>query len=165
VTTWPNGTAEFSADKRYRYTLSREFSGGSGAAAWIMLNPSTATATEDDPTIRRCIGFSRAWGYRQLYILNLFAFRATDPKELLKTGSPGPVGPYNDEWIRTILSQADMIVCAWGAKAAEVDKGRAADVVTVARATKKPVRCLGTTKDGYPKHPLYLAADTKLVEF
>lgn len=163
MTTWPNGAAEFSADKRYRYTLSREFQGGSGAVAWIMLNPSTATATEDDPTIRRCIGFSRAWGYRQLYILNLFAFRATDPKELLKTESP--IGPYNDEWIRNILSQADMIVCAWGAKAAEVDKGRAADVVLVAVTTKKPVRCLGTTKDGYPKHPLYLAANTKLVEF
>jgi hypothetical protein len=163
MTTWPNGTAAFSADERYRYTLVREFKGGSGIVVWIMLNPSTATATEDDPTIRRCIGFSREWGYRQLYILNLYAFRATDPKELLKTKDP--VGPENDDYTRSILSLADLVVCAWGTKTAEVDKGRAPDVAALARATKKPIRCLGTTKDGHPKHPLYLAANTKLVEF
>jgi hypothetical protein len=104
--------AVISACDRYRYVLRRQVGPGARIATFIMLNPSTADATQDDPTIRRCIGFARQWGCGQLVVLNLFAFRATDPVDLKRAADP--VGPDNESWFRRILPSDGPVVCGWG---------------------------------------------------
>jgi hypothetical protein len=144
-------TALFSPCRTWRYSLSREVARleGNGAVAFIGLNPSTADETADDPTIRRCIGFARRWGFARLKVINLFAFRSTDPAALL--AAPDPVGPENDSTILEGIRESDLVVCAWGAFP---NSGRAADVLPLIAAP----HCLGTTKNGSPRHPLYLRA-------
>jgi hypothetical protein len=150
-------TAIISEDGIYRYELTREWDEGRHAL-WIMLNPSTADASQDDPTIRRCISFSQRWGFGGLRVCNLFALRATDPKELL--GCPDPVGPENDDYILKNAELASCVHLAWGTKGAL--KGRAEAVVQLLRATgRQYLLCLGTTKDGHPKHPLYIRSDVQ----
>src|SRR4051812_26865304 len=106
--------AVISACGRYRYLLTRQVGPGPRAATFIMLNPSTADATKDDPTIRRCIGFARQWGCGRLSVLNLFAFRATDPAAMKRADDP--VGPENKDWFERILTDAGegRVVCGWG---------------------------------------------------
>lgn len=154
------GDARFSECGRYRYTLARTW-GVAPFACWVMLNPSTADASQDDPTIRRCIGFSKAWGYGGLCVVNLFAFRATDPVAMkLQTD---PVGPGNDEAILGAADERELVVAAWGVHGTH--RGRAADVLRLLREAGSVVHCLGATKDGHPKHPLYVAGATKAVLF
>jgi hypothetical protein len=151
----------------YRYTLEREWMTGEGTCLFVMLNPSTADASEDDPTIRRCIGFAQRWGYQRLAVGNLYAYRATDPKamkvalrpigEPLPAGHATTYGNVNDEWLRKLALKADRIICAWGANA-EPQRGREVFDVLSAHSF---VEHLGLTKAGAPKHPLYLAADTE----
>lgn len=150
------GSATFSEDGIYRYTLEREWQSGEGTCLFIMLNPSTATAEENDPTIRRCIGYAMDWGYQRLAVGNIFALRSTDPKGLLD--HPDPVGPDNDDWLRHLYEEAAEAVGAWGAfpKAAE----RGAAVLEMF----PDLKCLGTTAGGSPKHPLYLAKTLTPVE-
>ena len=144
--------------ERYRYTLHREWNGGDcGVVCWVMLNPSTADAVRDDPTIRRCIGFSRRWGFNSLVVVNLFALRATDPNVLLLDANP--VGPGNDDAIRHAAQEASLIVAAWGAHPAMVRGRRDQRVRDLCAA----LHCLGTTRGGHPRHPLRLRADTQLV--
>jgi hypothetical protein len=155
------GGARFSPSGRYRYTLSRELGAGHGVVAFLMLNPSTATETENDPTIRRCIGFARAWGYRRLEVLNLFALRSTDPAGLLEVE---PVGPENDAAIAEIARAADRVVCAWGTHSGGVHKllvDRERRVLELLSGV--PLSCLATAQDGRPRHPLYLRSDLKPV--
>ncbi len=135
----------------YRWLLTREYtSGGDGrTAAFLMLNPSTADHREDDPTIRRCLGFVRAWGMSRLVVANLFGFRATLPKDLLTAADP--VGPEADRWLLHACAGAAVIVAAWGA---DVPFGRDADVLGL--LARKPLTCLGLTKAGRPRHPLYM---------
>lgn len=156
----------------YRYALWREWMTGEGTCLFVMLNPSTADASEDDPTIRRCIGFAQRWGYQRLAVGNVYALRATDPR-VLKTARD-PVGEYgllaasprytydnrNDEWLRKLAMDPETkrVIVAWGANA---DPQRAAAVADVLTAHYFPVEHLGLTKAGAPKHPLYLAADTE----
>src|SRR5690348_16099160 len=98
---------------RYRYSLSRwGWDERSGRCVFIMLNPSTADASVDDPTIRRCINFAQGWGYGMLEVVNLFAWRATFPKELAL--APDPVGPHNGEYLTRAITIGDITVCAWG---------------------------------------------------
>jgi len=144
--------ATFSACLAYRYSLSRQW-GDDGSVCWIMLNPSTATASVDDPTIRRCVGFSRAWGYGALEVVNLYALRSTDPAGLWK--STDPVGPQNDAAILRATQRASLVVCAWGANA---KPARVAQVRELLMET--PLHHLGRTKAGMPRHPLYLRADS-----
>jgi hypothetical protein len=118
-----------------------------------MLNPSTADALVDDPTVRRCAGFTRSWGYSSLAVLNLFALRATDPGELLD--AEDPVGPGWNDHLRTAV-EADLVVCAWGAS---VPFARDREVLDMLRGVD--LYCLGLTKQGYPRHPLYVKGDTK----
>ncbi len=150
--------AVFSQDDVYRYSLAREVSPltGRGTVNFVMLNPSTADAVKDDPTIRRCIGFARTWGYRRLTVTNVFALRSTDPKALRRV-SPDPVGPANDAWVRWVADEADLVVCAWGAHATRV--GRHVIVLAALQQAGVAPMCLGTTRGGYPRHPMYLAAD------
>jgi hypothetical protein len=160
-----SGEAVFSTDMTYRYQLTRRWAGGPGAV-WIMLNPSTADAMKDDPTLGRCIAFTREWDLAGLTVVNLFALRATDPHAL--AGHPDPCGPENDDFIREAIGRASVLVAAWGAH--KLAASRAAHVLKlVADAGLEPM-CLGVTKDGYPKHPLargraYIPAGTKPVPF
>jgi len=122
---------------------------------FVMLNPSTADAEQDDPTIRRCAGFARAWGFGGMTVVNLFAFRATDPARLRRARDP--VGRDNDHHIATAARGAGMVVLAWGVHGALDGRDR---VVAALLADVRP-RCLGTTRGGYPRHPLYLPAATR----
>jgi hypothetical protein len=123
---------------------------------FVMLNPSTADATVDDPTIRSCIRFAQRWGYTRLTVVNLFALRATDPAELARNSDP--VGPENDRHIDEQLCGefTEAIVAAWGAHHFAADRAR--EVI----ARFGPFQCLGVTKGGSPRHPLYLPAATEL---
>jgi hypothetical protein len=155
---WPHQDAVFSPDRMYRYVLSRRWAEGPRALIVIGLNPSTADEREDDPTIRRCIGFAKREGCSGLIMLNLFALRATDP--MVMRAHPEPVGELNDQWIRDLATrEAHVVVAAWGVHGEH--RGRGAEV-----AAKIPnLLCFGRTKGGHPRHPLYLRADTALEPF
>jgi hypothetical protein len=125
-----------------------------------MLNPSTADADKDDPTIRSCIRLAQKWKCGGIIVVNLFAFRATDPKDLKKAGYP--IGLENDEWIRRSVGQCHPIVAAWGVNA---EPGRSCFVKRMLREIGVPIQCLGTTKQGMPKHPLFIPASQQLIAF
>lgn len=120
---------------------------------FLMLNPSTATATTEDPTVRRCITFTHALGGTTLDVANLFAYRATDPHELFTADTSGldVVGPDNDKHVVDAAHSADVVIAAWGAHPV---RARAAAVVDLLAGID--LHCLGTTKDGSPRHPLYV---------
>lgn len=124
---------------------------------FMMLNPSTADATKDDPTIRRCIGFAQRWNEPEpvaaLTILNLFALRSTDPGGLLKAWDP--VGPSNVDWIVRRAADCD-VICAWGANANRVDKMHSLEVLNLLGLARARTYALAFTLDGSPAHPLYL---------
>ena len=157
---WGVGTATFSADRRYRYRLSRVFSPGQ-RICFAMLNPSTADAAVTDPTVERCLRFARAWGAGEVEVVNLFALRSTDPKALYS--HPDPVGPDNDEALLAAARCATTVVAAWGVHGAL--HGRGDQVMTALRQTNVRLMSLGRTKDGHPRHPLYLAGSTALEEY
>jgi len=141
--------ARISEDGLYRYALGRRWGDGE-PVRFVMLNPSTADASVDDPTIRRCMSFARTWGYDAVTVLNLYALRATQPRELWKAADP--VGPDNDAYLRIAAEGGvGLTVAAWGANARM-------DRVEVFRRLfqQTTVHCLGTTKDGSPRHPLYV---------
>jgi hypothetical protein len=115
-----------------------------------MLNPSTADAERDDPTIRRCIGFSQAWGFGSAEIVNLFALRATDPGVLRVHADP--VGPETDDHILSAAARAEVVIAAWGAFGFATS--RAEHVLSL--LSNKRLHCLGRTRSGAPRHPLYL---------
>jgi hypothetical protein len=121
---------------------------------FVMLNPSTADAVTDDPTIRRCITFAEREGYHRLTVVNLDPRRATDPTELAKFRPPTGLDlERNADFVRSAARSAGVVVVAWGAhpaaRAELVER-----VVSVLRS--KPLYCLGTTKDGHPRHPLFV---------
>lgn len=159
TTLTPAASAVLSEDDIYRYQLSRTWDPTAPADVWIMLNPSTADALQDDPTIRRCIGFSRRAGAGGITVVNLFAYRATNPEELLR--ALDPVGPENDDHLRRVFDAAGIaggrIIGAWGAhklvgpRAREVAR-MFGDDGWVARG----LMTLGLTKAGAPRHPLYV---------
>ncbi len=128
------------------------------SVAFIMLNPSTATHEQLDPTIRRCIGFAQRWGYARMEIGNIFAFRATDPRDLRKAAAP--IGPANDVHLNGILMQCDRVICAWGAHGEYQGRGEA--VAKFLRSVS-PIHALKLTNGGHPGHPLYLRADLEPV--
>lgn len=158
--------ARFSDCKKYRYTLSREWDKDRRKCVFIMLNPSTADETQDDPTVTRCIHFAGAWGYGGVIVLNLFAMRATNPKELY-AGDVAPVGPNNDYWIQWTIANmprsrhkelpVPMVVCAWGAHGAFMNRGN--EVKEKLYDIGIQPHALGLTKYGHPRHPLYLKAE------
>lgn len=144
----------------YRYTLRRPRLHGTlepvlgvgSTCVFLLLNPSTATETEDDPTIRRCMGFARAWGYDALTILNAYALRSTDPRGLWAVDDP--VGPGNDAAIAAELArpQSFRVVCGWGRHARPERVRRLAELL----AGSRNVSALAVNADGSPGHPLYL---------
>lgn len=156
--------AYFSRDGMYRYWLLRELVACAAGPyplhfkriLWIMLNPSTADCTHNDPTIKQCMAFSTLWGYHIMEVVNLFALRATDPREL--DGLTDPIGEENNQWIRHAADSANLIVCAWGSN--RFARCRARQVAET--LADNALYCLVVNKDGMPKHPLYIAQDTPL---
>lgn len=144
--------AALSACGRYRYDLSRSWAEGA-RVAFVGLNPSTADAEVDDPTIRRCVGFARAWGFGALRMVNLFAWRATDPRELALADDP--VGVGNDAILRELRETCTLVVAAWGAHRMALE--RAATVVSLLG----DFTVLGLTAAGHPRHPLYMRASCR----
>jgi hypothetical protein len=125
--------------------------------AFIGLNPSTADETTDDPTVRRCVGFAKRWGYDRMVMLNVFAYRSTDPKALYAISRESAVGPDNDMHICMEAMRAEVVVCCWGVHGRAHDD-RGTDVRYMLERGGK-LHVLGLTKDGHPKHPLYLRGD------
>jgi len=142
----------------YRYALSRCWDPERGYVLFVMLNPSTADAEIDDPTIRRCIGFAKAWGYGGLMVGNLYAFRATDPTKLLDVIDP--FGNHNIEVLSWMAAEAACVVLAWGGWPASIEMG-----CSVAQRLEREVPgrlgALGWTLTGGPRHPLYLRKDLR----
>lgn len=154
--------AIFDTRRVYRYRLFREWPGGEGVCCFLMLNPSTADEMVLDPTVRRCVEFAKRWGYRRLEVLNLFAYRSTNPHDLL--GVADPVGPENDLWIQSIAEEASCIVCAWGSHRFLGKRltQRAAQVRALLAAQR--LRCLKHNDDGQPIHPLYQPKHAQLID-
>lgn len=158
------GSAVLSDCGTYRYKLRRSWDTGKPVCLWVMLNPSTADADRDDPTIARCQGFSRSWGYGGLIVVNLYALRATDPHQLRR--HPDPVGDANDGHIHTAVLGTDTVVCAWGTHPFAARRAHAvAGILRSAIPRPARVRCLGVTASGAPRHPLYTPGATGLIPF
>ncbi|MCK0152908.1 DUF1643 domain-containing protein [Alcanivorax sp. S6407] len=141
-------SANFSRCRQYRYALWRQWAEGDDFILLIGLNPSTANHRQDDPTIRRGMGFARDWGYSGLCVANLFAFRATYPKDLFAAADP--VGPKNDQWLRKLANQADLVVAAWGNLGHHMDRAH-----QVANRLGN-LHAIRVNASGDPAHPLYL---------
>lgn len=156
-------TAELSPCGRYRYSLGRRWFDDERKlqrVCWLMLNPSTADAEFDDATIRRVVRFSFRWGFASLEVVNLFAWRATDPTDLKSAADP--VGARNDAAILKAVHAADLVVCAWGVFGCYLDRG--VEVATRLRSEGVTLNALGHTKGGQPRHPLRLSYSERLVE-
>ncbi|MEL6204583.1 MAG: DUF1643 domain-containing protein [Pseudomonadota bacterium] len=154
-------TAAYSPCEKYRYTLTREWAHDEGRLLCVMLNPSTATELQNDPTVERCERRARALGYGAFRVCNIFAFRATDPRVM--RAEADPVGPENDAAIVNGADWADKVLCAWGTHGAHLDRGPA--VERLLRATGRPLCHLGLTKEGHPRHPLYIGYATSPVDW
>jgi len=152
----------FSPDKLYRYTLWREFGGEllwegvnhqkQGFVQWIGLNPSVADDVVNDNTIRRCMAFTKKFGYGAMCMTNLFAWRATDPADMRR--QKDPVGPDNNMWLVSLAGEASLIICAWGNHGAHM--GRAQFVLNILKNGPPLYRLGEPNADGSPRHPLYL---------
>jgi hypothetical protein len=149
--------ADAMLDGPYRYLLIRRWAAGP-RAVWVMLNPSTATADEDDATIRRCQAFARTWRLNAIAVVNLFGLRSTDPGRLRT--HPDPVGPRNDQVIETVACGGDtaIVVAGWGNHGSLF--GRAETVRKLLAGAGVPLYHLGLTGAGEPRHPLYVRGDT-----
>ncbi len=154
------GTADFSRCGVYRYGLTRRWADGE-SVLWIMLNPSTADADVLDPTIRRCVGFSQAWGFGGLEVVNLYAIRSTDPDRIYTDADP--IGDRNDQAIGAAVARCRLVIAAWGVHGAHNDRG--GSTARMLRAYGTELYCLGVTKDGHPRHPLYLRSDAARVPY
>lgn len=144
--------ATYSDCEDYRYQLTRTWDSLGQRALFVMLNPSTATEYQNDPTVERCERRARALGFGAFRVTNIFAYRATDP--MVMRAQTDPVGLGNDAAIAEGANWADRIICAWGGHGTHL--GRGAIVSQLLRTTGKPLLHLGFTQAGEPKHPLYI---------
>jgi hypothetical protein len=148
--------AIYSPDERYRYGLTRNWAGGP-RALFVMLNPSTATEVQNDPTVERCERRARALGFGSFAVANIFAFRATDPKVM--RAEADPVGPDNDRILLDLAATAQVIICAWGTHGAYLQRGP--QVGALLRGVAPTLYHLGLSQAGHPKHPLYISYETR----
>lgn len=159
------GEALFDPTGIYRYRLTRCWDDSLPSACWVMLNPSTADATTDDPTISRVVGFSRASGHGSVSVVNLFALRTPHPDDLEATR--GPVGPHNDDILLREAVGCDRVITAWGNGGRLLNPStgipRSREVQELLNDAGVSTMCLGRTGRGEPRHPLYLARATELV--
>lgn len=159
----------FSPCRGYRYSLWRRFQGEliwegvnkqrDGYVMWCALNPSTADENVDDNTLRRCQFFAKQEGFGEMVMTNLFAYRATDPKEMKKQHDP--VGVDNDRHLLELAHGAEMVICAWGGNG----KFKARDRAVLKLLETKPLYCLRITENGFPEHPLYLPSSLRAIPF
>lgn len=161
------GWASFDDSGTYRYTLHRRWDAepglltqSGGRVCFCLLNPSTADARVLDPTLKRCLGFAQRWGFGHMEVVNAFALRSTQPAALQK--HTDPVGPGNDRAIVRAAKRADLVVVGWGTHASLHD--RHTGVLGMLGRACEPM-CWARTKDGFPKHPLYLRSDAGLEPF
>jgi len=165
--------ANFSECERYRYLLWRCWDESLPGCTFIMLNPSTADESASDPTITRCIEFAKLWGFGKIYVVNLFAWRSTDPGAMMV--AEDPIGPENDFWITHACLNAPHIVCAWGNHGGH--RNRSLEIMKFIELRKKveqsmpyltkpsPMRAyaLKVNKTGQPAHPLYQPYSKELI--
>lgn len=157
-------SATFSPGREHRYHLLRLWDVSVKPlklCMFIGLNPSTADEKQDDPTVRRCVAFAKRLGCHGMHMMNIFAYRATDPDVMKRAFDP--VGEDNDDWLRVIALDSAFTIACWGVHGQHLSRG-----VQVKRILSKitpSLCCFGMTKDGHPKHPLYLKADSPLVAF
>lgn len=149
--------ANFDETKNYRFSLWRIWDNKELKILFLMLNPSTANDETDDPTIRRCVNFAKSWGYGGIVVVNLFSLVSSDPAKLLTVTDS--IGVDNDSVILKAAGNAEKIVVAWGAF--REARARGEDVLRMLYENGYEVYCLGKTKDGHPKHPLYLRSNLK----
>ncbi len=148
-------TAKLSKCRRYRYALWRTWDDSKPYVMFVGLNPSTADETTDDPTLTRCVNFSKSWGYGGVCMANLFAFRATQPSDMM--ASNNPIDSANNEWLQKLAKDAALIVAAWGNGGSYL--GRSKQVIELL----PNMHCLKLNKSGEPAHPLYQAAKSQPV--
>ena len=144
-------SAILSADRKYRYVLTRIWDEKKPTVVFIGLNPSTADEEVDDETIRKCIGYAKRWGYGKLIMVNLFAFRSTDPSMLKRVEDP--VGPDNDSYIQKCVSESNLVIACWGKHGKLLNRDKAL------MGSLPNLVCLKRNKNGTPHHPLYLSKD------
>ncbi|KIN63169.1 DUF1643 domain containing protein [Sulfitobacter noctilucicola] len=154
-------TAVYSDCERYRYSLTRVWEPAGERVLFVMLNPSTATEVQNDPTVERCERRARHLGFGGFRVTNIFAWRDTDPRKMRQ--AEDPIGPANDETLSEGAEWADRIIAAWGTHGAH--RGRGPDVLAALMSQKTPVYHLGLSKAGHPKHPLYLPYAQQPVAF
>lgn len=152
--------ADISPCGTYRYSLSRRWSQKGKILTWCMLNPSTADSSVDDPTIRKCVGFSKRLGYSGIKVVNLFALRATNPKELKR--HEDPVGPWNIDVLNNLKGD---VVVAWGGSLPKISETQRVKATVFFSGTCDELLCLGRTQSGEPRHPLMLSYKTKLENY
>ena len=149
-------SALFSDNRKYRYILWRTWDSKVGYAMFIGLNPSTADENIDDPTVLRCMGFAKAWGYGSLCMTNLFAYRATNPKDMRKTDYP--IGSENDHFLKSMATSASIVIAAWGINGSFLQRDK-----EVANLIPH-LHILRLTKDKSPAHPLYLPKNLQPID-
>jgi len=149
--------AILSDDRKYRYVLSRIWDESKPTVMFIGLNPSTADETTNDPTIIRCIEFAKSWGYGGVYMLNLFAFRATQPEDMFQANEP--IGIDNDNYLMEYSKKCDKIICAWG------NHGKFKDRSNEMKSKLNNLYYLKLNQTGEPAHPLYLKSDLVPISF
>lgn len=167
-------SAAISEDGKFRYRLDRcwfdlandprytvDVTMGPRAVVFIMLNPSTADAEEDDPTIRRCIAFCKSWGYFALTVVNLYAFRATDPRALLEACPAAHDYCKNDSYIIDAVNHAPLVIAAWGASPHPIPEQADRIAALVRQINPRALSVLGFTRGGHPRHPLYVSGSTR----
>lgn len=163
----PGSWAIFSPDRLYRYVLGRTIDldmlqqERPGYVLWVMLNPSVASESNPDNTMKRCVGFTRTWGYTRMVIVNLYAVVSTDASFLRR--HEAPVGPHNNHFITEYARDAAVIMCAWGDKNPSFQRAR--EVANLLGSAAPSVNCLGLSVQGNPRHPLMLRADLTPIPF
>ncbi len=152
-----NSGAFFSDDRKYRYVLWRIWDEDRPFVNFIGLNPSTADETIDDPTMRRCAGFAKSWGYGGFYMTNLFAYRATKPVDLKK--ALDPIGMDNNKWLLDIEKKVDKVVFVWGVHGVFMKRDE------FVKSLISKGYYIELSKHGQPKHPLYLKSDLTVKKY
>ena len=154
-------TAVFDATGHYRYQLGRQWQASGPQVAFVMLNPSRADATSDDPTLRACMQFAQRWDYASLTVVNLFAYRTPHPTELKL--AKDPVGPDNDLYVLRAAAKAQQVVLAWGNWGSLGERDR--HMLTLLSPYQSKLTCLQRNRSGQPRHPLYIRRDHPLQSF
>lgn len=158
-------TAQISHDGKYRHTLQRVWDSNKPTVMFMMLNPSTADAEKDDPTIRRCINFAKSWGYGSLYVGNLYDYRSTDPRQLLLAEKP--FSSFNESYLQDMAHNCDKVIAAWGNNhIVEVLKMKFKDYLPLKKEMRDKLYYLDLCKGGEcPKHPLYLKKELTPIKY